>query len=686
MPNFAPDDWIDAQLRDVSVPQDLLARLAETPVEADAGDHLAMLAGGATSGDPRLDVLLRDVPVPARLEGRLLRIARHGRPAPAWLRFGLAASLFIALGLGATAYVGLITGALGPGSSIVVEKQPSADAPDGRTPSVGVASRGRQQRPLHRPKHEARTSESSIAQATPNEAPATPPAALAIMERMGELGSWFEQAVEEHRRAAAALGASGHFERLPALDALEMPAIRGMAPPLVHGYDQLFHLKHGEHPFTAPGAHKDLMSTRVPLVFGTTSYDLALRGLSGGAMPAPDEIHVEDFLAAQRFALHAAQPGELALHLAAAPSPLAEPGLYMMQVAVQGGPNALGDHPPTRLLVLIDTSSAMRGEARWEMALRSLDQVARQMAPADRMTLIGFAEQPQMLAENATSDQLRTLLASDNLAAPAGSADLPAAIHVAAELASALPAGHRCRLMFITAGRQQWSESALEGTGADLAGLAAADTPWQVVRLTSGDGDDGWATLAELGHGEISTAATATELHHALAMKLIGRSSRVATHARLKLIFNPRIVTGYRLLGHVSPTLTGSPGDAPEVELDADDLATGMFELWIKPDGGDEIAAAELTWQAPTSGQQRRQVHVLKRRQIATSFAKAAPWLQHGMIAAKTAEALRGSFFVSGQHAVAQLLTAASQVNERVAEQPDFQALVALLRQAEKRR
>ena len=111
MPNFVPDDWIDAQLRDVVVPEELLARLAGTPGEATASDHLAMLASGATSGDPRLDVLLRDVPVPARLEGRLLRIARHGRPAPIWLRFGLAASVFIALGLGAAGYVGLITGA-----------------------------------------------------------------------------------------------------------------------------------------------------------------------------------------------------------------------------------------------------------------------------------------------------------------------------------------------------------------------------------------------------------------------------------------------------------------------------------------------------------------------------------------------------------------------------------------------
>ena len=109
-----------------------------------------------------------------------------------------------------------------------------------------------------------------------------------------------------------------------------------------------------------------------------------------------------------------------------------------------------------------------------------------------------------------------------------------------------------------------------------------------------------------------STAATATDIHRVLANKLIGRSSTVATHARLKVIFNPRIVTGYRLLGHAATTLTGPADETLEVDLDADDLATGMFELWVKPDGGDDIAAAELSWQEPTNNQPRRQVQVLK--------------------------------------------------------------------------
>ena len=610
-----------------------------------------------------------------------------------WLRFGLAASVFLVLGLGAAGYVGLITGALGPGSSMMVVEAPAVEKSLPATKQAsGVASRDRGRQIPRGEAADAGITKTSLADSAEAGSQRIAQAATALVGRTEVFGSWLNETIEEHRRSVATLGAAGHFDHLPPLDALEMPAARGMTPPLVHGYDLLFHLKHGDHPFVAPAAHKQLASTAVPLFFGTSSYDLALRGLAGGSVPAAEEIHVEDFLAAQHYALRTPQPGEVALHVAAAPSPLDEPGLYMMQVAVQSGPNRASAHVPARLLVLLDTSSAMLAEGRWEMALRSLDKIADQMAPTDRVTLLGFAEQPQMLVDNATADQLRGLVTSGKLPAPIGSANLPAAIQSAVELAPTLPMAQSCRVVFVTAGRHEWNETTLAAAGSQLAELSAVKIPWQVVRLTPGaglavgGGDPGeWTTLAERGRGDVSTAATAADIHRVLVKKLIGRSSTVAKQARLKVIFNPRIVTGYRLLGHASQTLTGSADDVLEVELDADELATGLFEMWVKPDGGDEIAAAELTWKEPSSGQQRRQVQVLKRRQIASSFAKAPAWMQHGVIAAKTAESLRGSFFTSAAHPVAQLQAAASQVDERVAEQPDFQALLELLRHVEKR-
>ncbi len=103
MPNFGSDSWIDAQLRNVPVPPDLLSRLAGTGAASEPN-----------GADARLDAVLRNVSVPPYLEARLLRIARQ-RPRPLWRRFGLAASISLMLGLSTAGYVGLITGVLVPG-------------------------------------------------------------------------------------------------------------------------------------------------------------------------------------------------------------------------------------------------------------------------------------------------------------------------------------------------------------------------------------------------------------------------------------------------------------------------------------------------------------------------------------------------------------------------------------------
>ena len=687
MPNFGFDDWIDAQLRKVPVPPELLARLADTTAESQTVVP-PPIAADSTCGDPQLDLLLRDVPVPSYLESRLLRIGRQPRPRAVWRRFGLAASVLVAVGLGAAGYLGLQSGVFGPGPERVANQKPRPTA----TPDVHklVATKSTRQAKATPLAEQARLAAAANTAAHPQEPAPIPeewitPANLA--ERFGQFEGWLADALATRRRSLAAFGAGGHFERLPALDAMEMPVPRGLAPPLVHGYDMLFHLKHGEHPFVSPAAQKELMSTAVPLTFDTTSYDLALRSLAGGAMPPADEIQIEEFLAGQRFAMRAPQPGELILQTATCPSPFGEKGLYMMEVALQIGPARSVAHPPTRLVVAVDTSSAMNAKARWEMVLRSLEKISHQMAPADRVTLVGFAELPQMLAENLKAEQLRALANSGELARPAGSSNLSAAIASVCELIHALPSGEVRRIIFLTAGsRQPLDDAVLATASGSLAELAAIpQVSWQIASV-GGPVDPQWSTLAERGRGEIGAAATPAELQRLLVTRLTGHALTVASRAKLKMTFNPRIVTGYRLMGHAATTLTGGSNAPLEIDLDTDQNVANLFEVFIKPDGGDQIAAAEFTWHDPQGGQSRRAVRVVERRQLAASFSKAPGWLQHGIVAAKTAEALRGGFFAPSPHPQTQILAIAGDVDPRVAESPDFQALLALLRQnAEKR-
>ncbi|MEX0677516.1 MAG: VWA domain-containing protein [Pirellulales bacterium] len=658
MPDFAFDEWMDAQLRNVPVPSDLHARLA----------------AGRPPSDDELDALLRDVPVPPQLERHLRRIAWRGRTSSVWGSLALAASVLIVLGTGA--YLAIFSGAIAPDAPMVAS-QSAVREPEIATRPVARRSQRkaspRRQQPVVVPLGPPR----QVSDDPPQKLPFT-------LKDVATVSTSIKQAIEARLQARAALGASGEIERLPELDAFESPVPRGVVPPRLGGYDMLFQLRYGEQPFVSPAAHKDLRASRVPFTFRTASYDLAVARVGAGQLPANEEIRVEDFLAAQRYALPGPPAGSLALHAAASPSPLGEPGLHLLQLIVQGGKASKPRRQGVRLIAVVDTSAAMRFEARAKTVERALLNLGRELEAADRLTLIGFAEQPRVLAENRTRDELAELLASGTLGQSDGSADFPSAIQSACEAVRAVPSSEARRVVFVTAGRAEFDDAQLSRSRESLLHLAAADIPWQIIRLSPTDDNSQWDDLARRAHGRTCAVTSADGLYAVLLEILTGRPQTVANSVSMRITFNPKVVTSYRMLGHASATLTGEAGDPLEVDLVAEQTATIMFELWLKPAGNGELATAELLWRDPASGQPRRSVQPIRRSQVASSFAQAPPWLQQGILAASTAEFMRASYFVPRSRRLDRLLDLAAQVDDRAEKMPEFQALVRLIRDAGK--
>lgn len=664
MPDF--DDWIDAQLRNVPLPPDLLWRLADSGRSCDDA-----------GADARLDAVLANVPVPAHLKPRLRQIAQRRRTPVLWLQLTVAASVFVVLGTAAyLATLGTARTQSKPPVAKAAAKPRPADKSGLATARVGSASAPARKTPAER---------STVDE--PREAMPGVAAELPFgVEDLVAAGGTVKQAIDKHLRSQGALGAGGAFERLPQLDSFEPPVSRGVLPPRVRGYDLLFQLKQGEHPFASPSAHQALASSRMPFSFRTASYDLAVSGAASGQIPSADEIRVEDFLAAQDYVLPPAPAHGLALHAAASPSPLGEAGLHLLQLAVKTGSKAGKRRQPTRIVAAVELSAKMAGGARWETTLKALAKIADDLKPADRLTLIGFAERPQLLADSATGAELRALLSSGGLPKPSGPADLAAAIRAAIEAVRAGQGGGTQRVVVITAGREDQSKSALERAGDAFAELAAVKVPWQIIRLSPSDASSQLAALAREAQGEVVSAEAASDLHTAVSALVNPEASLIARAAALRLTLNPATVTGYRLLGHASATITGRSADPLEIDLHADQLATAMYELWIKPDGPDPVAVAELTWHDPQSAQPRRRVRAIRRNEIAASFSQAPPWFQQGVIAAKTAEALRGSYYAPSSRPFEQVRELADEVGPPAAERAEFRALLQLLDQARKLR
>jgi hypothetical protein len=118
-----------------------------------------------------------------------------------------------------------------------------------------------------------------------------------------------------------------------------------------------------------------------------------------------------------------------------------------------------------------------------------------------------------------------------------------------------------------------------------------------------------------------------------------------------------------------------------------------MYELALNPPEQTKkgpapvnLGTVEVTWRHPTTGQPQRRVLQLGPERLSPSFTAAPAWLQQGVIAARAAESLKGSYFANGTRRISQILEYAQQVQPQAAQTPEFRELVRLIQQADRLR
>ena len=492
---------------------------------------------------------------------------------------------------------------------------------------------------------------------------------------------------------AETLGAADRFEELPDLEAVRAPVARGMSPPLVAGYDLRFLLNHRQHPFVVPALDKSLQTVAPPLVTSAAGFRQLVRSVAEGRAPAPEDVRTEEFLAALDYGFPAAPAGSVAIEAAAGLAPLSEEGWSLLQVAVHAGPLRKADRPATQLTLVVDASASMRQADRWLALQQALGQLVDDMSPADRLTLIAYTAEPELLAENLSREEinhdgsghLERLLAAVE-ARPA--ANVALAMQTACGLsAHAAPGAAKLErhTLLISGGRVDSGVQAAQRMRQRVAELAKSGVKMNVLdfsRRERATGPlDAWAQAAQ---GKLVRVSDATSLHWHLQSALLGHPPVVAERTSLKINFNPKVVASYRLFGHDRATLTGPAAAETEINLRSGETATVLFELSLKPDADQRVATIEAKWQEPNQGPRRSASRELKRDQFAPTFAGSPSSLQMAAVAAFAAETLRGSPFAPASRSLAPVNDLAKQVAKSIPDQVSFGELATFLQQAER--
>lgn len=671
------DDELGVRLRDVGVPAGLMERLQWLVA------------------DEELDAGLRSVPIPVSVLPRTRNIPHVRRRSPL-LQWALAASLMIMVGAGLTALLGSMVSSIRLAqpsalAMVVIDEGP-LDLVSPVESSVVILPEIGDDRA--RP-GAAGLSDETMRLLTTFDRPQLGPAGQLAEDIRKIWNPWDNWLLMRWGALGYAPAASA---ALPELTALTAPVAQGMEAPLVRGYDREFLYSRGIQPPTLTAFDPAALGLDVPLASRTDSVDLVRRLAAAGRLPSPEQVRVEDFIAAvQPRSGELAEPGTVAIRTAGGPSVFNRSEAGLLQIRVQSGLHRQRSLPATHLVLALDTSASMIGDGALDSVRRAVAGILPYLGPHDRLSVILFAgEVVEIVREVRRSDQaeLDQLAVVLEHASVGGGANLGAALQQAISLAleSETAANLPRRLVLMTASRPLLAQAEADGVRKMFAQAAKGDFRLEVCDLGQEEVPaTAWRDLAGQVACTVRRPQSADQLQWALVEALTGAPSLAATEVKLHVDFNPRAVAAYRLIGHDSTMFGGLLPAAVETDLHVGQTASALFEVWLYPNEEDDVATVGVQWSDPVGGKSRQAgPQRVSRLQFATAFEGSALSLQASAIAAEAAEVLKQSFnfgligpgryrYEPKPSDLEHVLAEARRTAAGLDKQPPFRSLVQLL-------
>lgn len=692
------DAMLDDYLRDVPVPVGLVARLKQTAVPNDAELDELLRSPPMPDGlvdrlqaaiqDEILDESLRQTKVPEKLLVRLRTIPRARRRS-AWRRFAVAASLLVVL---FSAYCGSL-------SALLAAMRPKQNRDttltiielyvDPTHSSLLTMSEADPTTIRFAPPTSAEMAELPIELARLDLTPALGPAGHLLQEV--RRGAPLTEDVFLMRRNT--LGSpQTNDQALPELSHVRRRQIAGVDLPLAPGYDRAFFLKSGIHPPVFPAAGQPTEAIQVPLVTRTDSVDLTRRLLLEGRTPSPSDIRVEDYIAAVRYGLQASNDQSLVLYATAGPSIFGRQPHHMLHLGVKAP--RVQTATSTHMSIVVDVSASMRGDDRIGAVHRAFEIVLRHLGPNDSLSFVAvnheIVRQVDFLPASGAA-QLASMIRDLD---PSGGDNLAKGFQAAMSLAfeAEVAAGSARHVVLITDGQAAIGDrdaARMRDLVATGETFSIRSTFLQLDRLISAE------TVPSSTGLEHASAVSPRQLPWRLVTLATGQSPVVARQARLQVAFNPQAVLAYRLFGRGPTAVTGLADVGVETDLHSGEEASALFELWLRPNGTEDVGWAEVHWTDPATGSPLTTERMsIGRSDIAVSDDETLWPLRAVAIVSEVGQRLSGigDFELLNGRRFSQrkkpagwkdVLEQAVGVHPSAGEQSDFQQMVDLIRQLE---
>lgn len=377
------------------------------------------------------------------------------------------------------------------------------------------------------------------------------------------------------------------------------------------------------------------------------SFKFAQAALARNELPDPARIRPEEFYNAFDYGDPSPASAEkIGCRIEQSAHPLLQQR-NLVRIAMKVPAAGRGAGQPLRLTVLLDTSGSMERQDRTATVRSALSVLGSLLGSADRVTLIGFARQPRLLAEQLAGDQAGKLAELASATPFTGGTNLEEALKLAGEIARRhQDAEAQNRIVLITDGAANLGNA----DPAQLAMLVERLRQEGIAFDACGVGTDGLddavlEALTRKGDGRYYLLDSPEHADAGFARQLAGAFRPAAENVKVQVRFNPARVASYRLIGFEQHRLREEDFRNDQVdaaELAAEEAAVALYQVEVLPQGEGELGDVFARFRDAATGLMIERSWTILHDPNAPAFDRASPSMQLAGTAALLAEKLRG--------------------------------------------
>lgn len=327
----------------------------------------------------------------------------------------------------------------------------------------------------------------------------------------------------------------------------------------------------------------------------TASYSKVRRSLLSGAMPPANAVRIEELVNYFEYdykapAADSKVPFATSVTIASCPW---NPSHRLARVALQGKSLAPDSRPPCNLVFLIDTSGSMNRPNKLPLVLEGMKMLTKQLTEKDRVAIVVYAGSAGLVLESTPANKGKKIRKALSELSAGGGTNGGAGIQLAYSTArDHFIEGGVNRVILCTDGD---FNVGISGTD-QLVKLIKEESSGGIFLTALGFGMDNhndamMEKISGKGNGNYAFIDSPNEARKVLVRQTDSTLVTIAKDVKVRVEFNPRVVSKYRLIGYenrVMPSKDFSDDKKDAGEIGAGHQVTALYELSLQPSKGSD--------------------------------------------------------------------------------------------------